>query len=223
MLPLSENELDDLVARERERGSPPLTDWDSLAARLRAEGLITSGTGGSRFASRTWMQAAAAVLLVLGGAAIGRYTANASSKPSPQSPNAASLNAASPNATGQTAAVAAVASANESATLASTNPPEFHSPEEAWATLNRAGEEYQRASAYLSASNTDVPMPTTPDTYRTRLAALDNVMSEMRSALHEAPHDPVINQYYLATVGAREATLRQLGTTLPAGARLNRF
>ena len=230
MLPLSENELDDLVARERERGSPPLTDWDSLAARLRAEGLITSGTGGSRFTSRTWMQAAAAVLLVLGGAAIGRYTANASSNQGAQSQSAASSNTASPNAaspnvTGQTAAVARAASANESgsATLASTNPPEFHSPEEAWATLNRAGEEYQRASAYLSASNTDVPMPTTPDTYRTRLAALDNVMSEMRSALHEAPHDPVINQYYLATVGAREATLRQLGTTLPAGARLNRF
>jgi hypothetical protein len=185
---------------------------------LRAEGLITSGTGGSRFTSRTWMQAAAAVLLVLGGAAIGRYSANASPKESAQSQNTAS-----PNVTGQTAAVARAASANESATLASTNPPEFHSPEEAWATLNRAGEEYQRASAYLSASNTDVPMPTTPDTYRTRLAALDNVMSEMRSALHEAPHDPVINQYYLATVGAREATLRQLGTTLPAGARLNRF
>jgi hypothetical protein len=108
-------------------------------------------------------------------------------------------------------------------TTVSTSAPEFKSPEEAWATLNRAGEEYQRASAYLSASKTEVPMPTNPDTYRTRLAALDNVMTEMRAALHEAPHDPVINQYYLATVGAREATLRQLGTTLPAGARLNRF
>ena len=40
MLPLSEKELDDLVARERERGAPPLTDWDSIAAQLRAEGLI---------------------------------------------------------------------------------------------------------------------------------------------------------------------------------------
>ncbi len=231
MLPLSENELDELVARERERGSPPLTDWDSLATRLRAEGLITTSAGGSRFASRTWMQAAAAVLLLVGGAAIGRYTgytgytgyigytANASSNQSAQSQIAAS-----PNTTGQTAAVASAASSHSgNASMVSTTPPEFHSPEEAWAALNRAGEEYQRASAYLSASNTDVPMPTTPDTYRTRLAALDNVMTEMRSALHEAPHDPVINQYYLATVGAREATLRQLGTTLPAGARLNRF
>jgi hypothetical protein len=49
-------------------------------------------------------------------------------------------------------------------------------------------------------------------------------MAEIRGALKEAPQDPVINQYYLQTVGAREATLRQLGTTLrPAGVKLNRF
>jgi hypothetical protein len=66
-------------------------------------------------------------------------------------------------------------------------------------------------------------MATEPAQYRTRLAALDNVMSDMRGALKEAPHDPVINQYYRAAVGVREATLRQLGTTLPAGARLNRY
>ena len=48
-------------------------------------------------------------------------------------------------------------------------------------------------------------------------------MSEMRDAMREAPQDPVINQYYLATVGAREATLRQLGTALPASAQMNRF
>ena len=220
MLPLSENELDDLVARERERGAPPLTNWDSIAAQLRAEGLIKenveNGFYGIRgLGTRVWLQAAAALLLVVGGAAIGRYTA---SRAVPN-PTKSVQSAFSPNATGQTA----IAAQNAVATNVSATVPEFKSPEEAWATLNRAGEEYQRASAYLSASNTDVPMPTTPDTYRTRLAALDNVMTEMRSALHEAPHDPVINQYYLATVGAREATLRQLGTTLPAGAKLNRF
>jgi len=215
MLPLSENELDDLVARERERGAPPLTNWDSIAAQLRLEGLIKEKSGFSGFKTRVWMQAAAAVLLVVGGAGIGRYTASRSVS----NPAQSGQSAFSPNTTGQSVQAAEIVSAtNASATV-----PEFKSPEEAWATLNRAGEEYQRASAYLSASNTDVPMPTTPDTYRTRLAALDNVMTEMRSALHEAPHDPVINQYYLATVGAREATLRQLGTTLPAGARLNRF
>ncbi len=100
---------------------------------------------------------------------------------------------------------------------------QFASPEQAWEVLNRAGEEYQRASAYLSENNNEVPLPPTTDQYRTRLAALDNVMTEMRGAMKEAPQDPVINQYYLATVGAREATLRQLGTVLPASARMNRF
>jgi len=227
MLPLSENELDELVARERERGAPPLTDWDSLADRLRAEGLIkaqafggSGGGGAARFTTRTWMQAAAAVLLVVGGAAIGRVTAPASSSENTlaQSAQTAASSAPASSAAAQTPAPGQAASA----TVAS-NAPEFRSPEEAWEVLNRAGEEYQRASAYLSASNTEVPLPTNPDTYRTRLAALDNVMSEMRSALNAAPNDPVINQYYLATVGAREATLRQLGTTLPAGAKLNRF
>lgn len=218
MLPLSENELDELVARERERGAPPLTDWDSLAHRLRAEGLIKApafdgGGRGGRGGPRIWMQAAAALLLVAGGAAVGRVTAPASSSETVPTQSAQTAAPAGPAAATGQAASGAVAS----------NAPEFRSPEEAWEVLNRAGEEYQRASAYLSASNTEVPLPTNPDTYRTRLAALDNVMSEMRSALNEAPHDPVINQYYLATVGAREATLRQLGTTLPAGAKLNRF
>jgi hypothetical protein len=97
------------------------------------------------------------------------------------------------------------------------------SPDEAWEVLNRSGAEYQRASAYLSSTGNVQTMPTEPAQYRTRLAALDNVMQEMRGALKEAPQDPVINQYYRATVGVREATLRQLGTTLPAGAKLNRF
>src|SRR5215211_7123115 len=220
MLPLSENELDDLVARERERGAPPLTDWDSLADRLRREGLIKEkrfgGSGGSgALGTRVWMQAAAAVLLVAGGAAIGRFTAPASASVSTAPQSLSTTSTAT-----QTASAGNVASA----TTVSATAPEFRSPEEAWDVLNRSGEEYQRASAYLSASNTEVPMPSNPSQYRTRLAALDGVMSEIRGALKEAPQDPVINQYYLTTVSAREATLRQLGTTLrPAGVSLSRF
>ena len=57
MLPLSENELDELVARERERGAPPLTDWDSLADRLRAEGLIKEKRfGGFNGSFPNWRQ-----------------------------------------------------------------------------------------------------------------------------------------------------------------------
>jgi hypothetical protein len=208
MQPLSENALDDIVIRERERGAMPLTDWDSLSARLRAEGLIRTSVM-SRMTSSPWMKIAAGLVLAVGGAAVGRATANA------------------PEAQAVASTVAAPASevaspASETATLASDRAV-FSSAEEAWAVLNRAGDEYQRASAYLSERNNEIPMAPTTDQYRTRLAALDNVMTEMRDAMREAPQDPVINQYYLATVGAREATLRQLGTVLPASARLNRF
>ena len=209
MLPLSENELDELVTRERERGEKPLTDWASLSTALRAEGLIRDPARLLFGGSQPWMRIAAAVALLAGGALIGRYSARGSEKP------AAGV-AARPASSSQTS--------GSSGELAS-NPPAqtFRSADEAWAVLNRAGEDYQRASAYLSANNNEVPMPSSPSMYRTRLAALDNVMSEMRAALHEAPQDPVINQYYLATVGAREATLKQLGTTLPPGTRLDRF
>ncbi|HUQ20630.1 MAG TPA: hypothetical protein VM099_13530 [Gemmatimonadaceae bacterium] len=214
MLPLSDKELDEMVALERSRGAPPLTDWDSIASQLRAEGIIRERTLGSRFTSRTWMQAAAAVVLVAGGIAVGRYTAQRDVIASPSS-------IASTTATpAQSAGGAPVQPVSTSSPISTAD---FKSVDEAWATLNRAGEEYQRASAFLSASNNVVPLPNDASTYRTRLAALDNVMSEMGKAMHEAPHDPVINQYYMATVGAREATLRQLGTTLPAGMKLNRF
>jgi hypothetical protein len=206
MLPLSENALDEMVSREKDRGMPPLTDWDTLSSRLRAEGLIRD-TGTQRFGMRPWMRMAAAVTLAVGGAAVGRASAGAPLIP------AATVQAA---ATEQ-------APAAEQGALASNTGATFSSPEEAWEVLNRSGEEYQRASAYLSENNNQVPMPAATDQYRTRLAALDNVLNEMRDAMKAAPEDPVINQYYLAAAGSREATLRQLGTVLPASAQLNRF
>ena len=208
-MPLSENALDEMVARERERGAPPLTDWDSLSVRLKAEGLIRDPVTSRLGPARRWMQVAAGLALAVGGAALGRASAGASLVPDKSATVA------------QTEQTQSAQTPNTS--LASSTA-QFKSPEEAWDALNRAGEEYQRASAYLSSSNTDVPMPSNPSQYRTRLAALDGVMSEIRGALKEAPQDPVINQYYLTTVSAREATLRQLGTTLrPEGVSLSRF
>lgn len=221
MLPLSENALDELVARERERGAAPLSEWGPLVQRLRAEGLIRDAVPTRRFARRYWRQAAATVLLAGGGLAVGRMSAGAPLVPS--STGQTARQASSPGTPPSLAGSYSSVRPDASSSLASSSGQEFRTPEDAWAVLNRAGEEYQRASAYLSASNVEVPMPQSPSTYRARLAALDNVMSDMRDALKEAPQDQVINQYYLATVGAREATLRQLGTTLPAGAKLNRF
>jgi hypothetical protein len=45
----------------------------------------------------------------------------------------------------------------------------------------------------------------------------------MRQVLSESPGDPVINGYYLSTLNQREAAIRQLNASLPAGMRVNSF
>lgn len=125
--------------------------------------------------------------------------------------------------------VAATDAAGGVASLVSDTMTAFRSTTEALVALSRAEHDYQVAAAYLLAHDSSagasrsVRGGDSSGIYRARLAALDNVMAASREALYEAPHDPVINRYYLATVGAREATLQQLNTSLPAGARLTRF
>jgi hypothetical protein len=101
--------------------------------------------------------------------------------------------------------------------------PIFHSASEALATLNRAERDYRHASAYLVAQNPETTVTDRRDAYRARLAALDEVAQATAAGLQEAPNDPVLNQYYLSTVGARNATLRQLKGALPVGFRLERY
>jgi hypothetical protein len=179
---LSEDQLDQIIADEQARQQAPLNDWPTIAARARDEGLIRESQRRSWVSRRPWIQAAAAMLLLAGGIAIGRSTIAASVTP------------------------------------ASTTGASFASVDDASATLEQAAVDYQRASAFLAANPSG---PTTVDSsriYRTRLAALDTVNNAMESALRTAPHDPVINQYYLATMGARAATqqmaLRPVGLAL---------
>lgn len=206
---LSEDELDVMVDRERSRDFVPLNDWNTIAARLREEGLIRDRhqpemTGRSSW----WMRAAAALLIGAGGAAAGRYSA-------PRSLDGGSAAVAAPQPS-----PAQPASGNPLPTGAS----EFKSADEAWAVLNRAGAEYQKASAYLAANNTvQTSRADSAPVYQNRLAALDQVMQATHSALTQAPNDPVINQYYLATMGAREATRQQLNAVRTVGAKLKGF
>jgi hypothetical protein len=55
------------------------------------------------------------------------------------------------------------------------------------------------------------------------LAALDEMAETSLKALAEAPADPIINQVYFTTLGARNMTLGKLATALPTGSRLSRF
>ena len=100
--------------------------------------------------------------------------------------------------------------------------PHFASIDEARAAQAQSQLTFQTATAFLAQQDT-ASLSETPATIRTRLATLDRVREVVGKALDDAPYDPVINGYYLTTVGQREATLRQLNTALPAGMRLTSY
>jgi hypothetical protein len=191
---LSEEQLDQIIAEEKARPQPPLNDWRTIAAKARDEGLIGETSSRGWVSSQSWIQAAAAVLLLVGGIAIGRTTIGLPTA----TPTAASL--PSENAA-TTLTPAADAPPSPSSSIAS-----FTSLEEASATLDRAVEDYKRATAFLAANNSSGRPGDSAAMYSKRLVALDQVFNATESALQTAPHDPVINQYYLATMGARAAT-----------------
>jgi hypothetical protein len=202
-----------LAIAEGERGRPdvvridgtpvaPLTSWEALRPRLVAEGLLGTSVppaaapaGAGRVVGAlgapsprrvAWWQAAAAAVLLTAGGVLGRVTA----------PGAA------PADRGAMVTATPVADAAG-----------FASEVEAQAALDRAQRLYQSAALWLAANDTTAH---SADVYRTRLAALDEMMAASRAALRAAPQDPVLNQYYLNTYSTREATLRQLGSVLPA-------
>jgi hypothetical protein len=191
---LSEDQLDHLIAEEKARPQPPLNDWRTIAARARDEGLIRETSSRGWVSSQSWMQAAAAVLLLVGGIAIGRTTIGLPSATQETPPLPAEIVATTPTP-------AADAPQSPSSATAS-----FASLEEASATLDRAVEDYKRATAFLAANNSSGRPGDSAAMYSARLVALDKVFNATESALQAAPHDPVINQYYLATMGARAAT-----------------
>jgi hypothetical protein len=142
------------------------------------------------------LRIAAGLLLVAGGIAIGRASARSDLVTPP---------------------VAVVA---QNAVHADSS---FANVEEARLAQQRSEAQFRQAAAYLAQHDSAAPADGDPVAYRSRLAALDQVISTARAAMRDAPHDPVINGYYLNSLGQREATLRQLNIVLPASLRLNSF
>jgi hypothetical protein len=193
----------------------PLTRWDELASAYRAE-VPTSAPARTpaevidiaapRRMTRWPMQAAAGLLLLAGGAMLGRASAGASFLPSSDS----SATVATTTSTATSAALPAGDSI-------------FTSVADARVAQQRYELLYQQAAAFLAQHDSAAPGQGNPVAYRSRLAALDRVISTTRDAMRDAPHDPVINGYYLTTLGQREATLRQLNTALPVSLRLDSY
>jgi hypothetical protein len=194
---------------EREPLGLPLTRWDAIAEQLSRETPHLAPLGDAatpRRPARWPMQAAAGFLLIAGGIMAGRVSAGAGMLPS----DAATTTASAPSPAGNTTQLA-----SDSASFASI--------EEARLAQQRSEMLYQQAAAFLAQHDTTGAGDGSPVAYRSRLAALDRVISTTREAMRQAPHDPVINGYYLTTLGQREATLRQLNTSLPASLRVNSF
>ncbi|MBK8247987.1 MAG: hypothetical protein IPK85_11390 [Gemmatimonadetes bacterium] len=191
---------------ERRRIAPALTDWDRMRAQLDAEGLITSPAVRSRRVRRVrWMQrAAAAAVLVASGTVAGRWSAG---MPLAQ----AVAGGAAPVIAHATAVLPAGATERS-----------FDSPESALAQLQQAQRQYDEAASWLSAHDTTSAFGAS-EQYRTRLAALDMASETFEQALTDAPEDPILNQYFMATMNAREVAIRRLGSTLPVGVRVGRF
>ncbi|HEY4658137.1 MAG TPA: hypothetical protein VIH11_01370, partial [Gemmatimonadaceae bacterium] len=178
-----------------------LFDFATLAPRLRAEGIIAAPD--RRVVARRWaVRIAASLVLVAGGAVAGRLTATQALPLLPAGP----LGAVGSGAM----AVQPVSS--------------FTTSDAALQAMNTAQQTYQSAAAFLAAQDTSAHfIGLNQSTYRTRLAALDEVMAATRTALYQAPQDPVLNQYYLGTLTAREATLSQLRRAMPAARKLKEY
>jgi len=187
----------------------PLTTWDSLAPSLRDAGVIRGagaggGSGGTVWNAarmRPWLRAAAAVALVAGGVAAGRFTA-----PGAAAPASTVASAGAPPAGVQTAGLETAAGTP------------IVSVPEALRVMERAEHDYRAAAAFIVANDTAARGDA--DRYRARLAGLSKVQEAVLEAVHDSPDDPVLNQYLLSTRSARQVTLQQLGNTLPNGVRL---
>ena len=200
---LSEEQLDQVIAAEKARPQEPLNEWRTIAARAREEGLIQDSREWRGSLGQQWLQAAAAVLLLVGGIAIGRSTIGLPTTVTNQS--AAVATAANPS-------TATPANNNAITYFVPSSSASFASVDQASAALDRAVQEYTRASQYLAASNLADQTRDSAAFYRARAEALDHIADAARSALATAPHDPVLNQYFLATMGARAATRQFVST-----------
>ena len=185
--------------------TPAPDAWTSLERRLAAEGIIHAPRVRT-FPTRPFIQAAAAVVLFVGGASAGRLTA-------PQQEQLAQAPSTQPADTRGTTLVAnqpTVEASNPNVNLVSnTTPARVQQPrtmEEAAALLRQTEELYLGALTRYAelATNAEAGDPVS------RLAALQSIVMTTQAALSQAPADPVINGYHLTALAQRDATLRQV-------------
>jgi hypothetical protein len=169
---------------------PPPTEWDQIEGKLLEEGLIRRRAGQS-FWSSTAVRAAATVAVFAFGTFTGIAWTNGRD-----------------GSAGQTGQVARTTSATAPSLIVATEP---ETPEQTLQLYRQAEALYlemlTRVAALEEEEGGGDPMA--------RLAALEGIATITRSALDQAPADPVLNGYHLTALAQREATIRQIAASQP--------
>lgn len=173
---------------------PPSGKWEELEGRLRKEGLIRerksrrSGVA-SVVSPGGWLQAAAGLVLFLGGAGVGAL-ATGEDDPAPAARQTAPANAE------------AEVAVSRARTL-----------EDAAEVLRDAEERYMNALVQyhdlLEESGDDGGATDAAS----RFAALETLVAAGQAAIREAPTDPFLNGVLASTMAERQAVLRRMSTS----------
>lgn len=163
---------------------PPPDVWPEVRERLMAERLVR--TAPSRRVAGP-LRSAAAILLFIGGGALGWAVRGDAATPA-QGPSLAAEEPA-----GRTGP--------RSADPVAPGRPALSEVEAAQQAFLSALDEYMAATG------------TSPSDPATRLAALDHIVLTTAEALNEAPADPVINSFHLTALAQRNAMLREIQTS----------
>jgi hypothetical protein len=169
---------------------PPPTEWDQIEAKLLEEGLIRRRVGRSFWSSPAVRVAATIAVFAFGAFSGIAWTDGRTGG------DAESLQVARPT------------SATAPSLIMATEP---GTPRETLQLYRQAEALYlemlTRVAALEEEEGGSDPVA--------RLAALEGIATITRSALDQAPADPVLNGYHLTALAQREATIRQIAASKP--------
>ncbi len=174
---------------------PPSGDWEALEARLVSEGLIRSSglaRQASRWWSSGWMQAAAALVLFLGGATLGSGVL--------ASDDSADFAQSSPPPGLELIPVG-------------TRAQPISNLAEAAEAVNRSERRYMDALLQYRQILDSQGDPTFIGDPTTRFAAVEAIVAAGRAAVQQAPADPYLNGVLVSALAERQVLLRTASLT----------
>jgi hypothetical protein len=174
---------------------PPTGDWEALEARLVSEGLVrTDGHGLRRFGPRSfgWLQAAAALILFVGGTTLGTFWTR-------HEPGGDLAQIGPPSGLELVPVGGAIQPVSSLA--------------EAAEVVNLAERQYIDALVQYRQLVDAQGEPSLIGDPTARFAALEGIVAAGRAAVQQAPADPFVNGVLVSALAEREAILRNASLT----------